>query len=351
MNYARLNYACLLVLAMGGCLLEDRSLCPGDYMEGGSQRALDCQWDFCRRNPEHSRCVDAGAPDGSGDAAADGAGDGDAGCQLDCPCTRDEQCPAELPVCEASSGLCIECSISDDGLCTSQGKVCLDGGDSCVECNDRKDCDEGAPHCNADNTCGQCVSNEDCGRWGKVCDAGQCVQCTPATEMTQCPDADPAPGDQGPACDPVAKTCTGQLRGSVSGCGACVSDSECVDGAACVQTTFKGAAHGAFCLAEVASASDVCPQQTNKNRAAVSVLGHAGQFCFPDTLTTCEAILDFGTGGCGTDDSACGADGLADGLCRSNKCTYVCGAADDCFGSTSMDNRCVGAGTKYCNPN
>lgn len=359
-------------LLSSGCVVK--SLCPEGYEEEGS---LDCKWDFCRRNPEDSHCVDAAAPDGSvEDAAADGAGsDGgsvdahvaecsrSADCSADAPrclggecvrCASGSDCAgrAATPACDSVTGACVECTEASQALCTTDEAVCMLGGNQCVECNNGNDCDEVAPRCNnADNTCGQCVTNEDCGRWGKVCSTGQCVQCTPQGEQLQCPDADPAVGDQGPACDPVAKTCTGKPRGSVSGCGACVSDSECVDGAACVQTTFKGAVHGKFCLAEVANASDVCPQQTNKNRAAVSVLGHPGQFCFPDTSTTCEAILEFGAGGCGAEDNACGADGLADGLCRANKCTYVCGAADDCFGSTSTDNKCVGVGTKYCNPN
>jgi|GEM_PF-5089434 len=395
MNYARLNYASLsLVLVMGGCLLEAKSLCSGDYVEeGDTSLARDCRWDFCRRNPGDSRCVDAAQPDAEDATADDDAGqhsdgdvDGSSGEEggsgdasdgaveveadtyvpeclrnLDCPpaeplcavgecgrCKSNSDCSgrAAAPACDPVTGGCVVCTDSSQALCSADNAICKTGGNKCVECNVGNDCDEAAPRCDVvSNTCGKCVTNEDCGRWGKVCEAGQCVQCTVATERTQCPDLDPAPGDQGPACDPVAKTCTGEPRGSVGTCGLtgdqrvvrCVSDSECAAGRSCLATTFKGQPFGKYCLRK----SNSCSAPWPIPMATMSIGGIEGPFCAPrELLATCEAVLKFGAA-CLVD-SDCGTGGH----CEQKRCTYACSGSSDCAGSTCKD---FDSGM-FCNP-
>jgi hypothetical protein len=351
MNYARLNYASLsLVLAMGGCLLEDKSLCHQDYTEeGDTSLARDCRWDFCRRNPGDSRCADAGADGGRSDPDSGKTIDGGGGQCVRCASNSDCIGCTAAPACDPATGACVECTSANQVACAAEGEVCKAGGNECVPCNDRNDCGETAPHCSANNSCEQCVSHEDCGRWGKVCDGGQCVQCTPQTESKQCPDLDPAPGDQGPACDPVAKTCTGEPRGSVGTCGLtkdqrvvrCVSDSECATGRSCVATAFKGQPFGKYCLRQ----SDSCSAPWPSPIATTSVGGLEGPFCAPrELLANCEAILEFGAS-CSVDDD-CGGEGVDDGHCESGRCTYACGGHTDCNGTSCQD---FDAG-RYCNP-
>jgi hypothetical protein len=232
----------------------------------------------------------------------------------------------------------------------ARGDAGDDAGDddaAVSECARNQDCsEEAAPRCGSDNRCATCSAGDDCARFGKICDDRQCVQCTSATEVERCPDDDPAPGDQGPACDPVAKTCTGRPRGTVSGCGACISDSECMEGQRCLPMAFAGVPHGTYCL-QIAPAT--CPAGTTKQRAT-SVLGVEAQYCFPVAVTTCEAIDDL-SNPC-TKDADCGAAGLDDGLCvgpdGAKRCTYECGSDAECFGLV-----CAGAdgGGKYCNQN
>jgi hypothetical protein len=260
------------------------------------------------------------------------------------PCSARADCRHNAPECV--EGACVECTEANQAACSGSEAVCKTGGNECVQCNDGSDCAEDAPHCSDDNTCGQCESDEDCGRWNKICDGGQCVQCTPQTEKEQCPDLDSAPGDQGAACDPVAKTCTGHPRGSVSGCGACVSDSECEEGSRCLKTVFGAAPYGSYCL-EIApsetDSSDLCPNGAPSKQAATSALGVDGEYCFP-AETTCEAISDFKRE-C-SQDSDCGAIGTDDGFCRANRCTYKCSGDPDCPGLI-----CTGpVGKKYCKP-
>lgn len=372
--------------------------------------------EYCAQRPDNKElCVDSGASGGDGSANNGGDGGGsrggddggdndggsmDGGCK-DCPpskceenidcagkaggeycsaakecvqCLESSQCAATEPVCaenactgcavksdcserpatpacDATSGDCVECTADDAAKCGADGKVCKADATTCVQCNVNADCKDGTkPICGSDNMCRGCTAESDCQGIGKVCReaTGECVACEPKRDdptLENCAN--------GNACNPATFACTGKPRGTVNGCQTCISDSECFAGTRCVPTNFKGAPHGSFCLVQVGSELDACPQQTNKNRGATSVLLESGRYCFPDdSLTTCEAIKAFGNGGCGVSDAVCGAVDLSDGLCRSNKCTYACGTADDCLGSTLMDSKCIGAiGSSYCNPN
>lgn len=328
-------FCAFMLCAVAGCvnIVENKAwrICTDDPC--GDKCELDLRKKYCdfHDDPKCDRCW---TPSDGGSSR----------------CSSGTDCPADTPQCV--DGTCVECTAASQALCAADGDVCKTGGGTCVQCNDSNDCDEGAPHCNADNTCGKCTADSDCAKFGKVCDAGQCVQCTPQTETKQCPDSDPAPGDQGPACHPVKKTCTGQPRGSVSGCGGCVSDSECIGQPnhplhKCVPTSFGSKEHGSYCL-QIAPAG-LCPNGAPSKKAATSALGMTGEYCLPrESLTTCEAILDF-SDAC-TQDSDCGATGAADGLCvgpdGAKVCTYACGGNRDCTTA-----QCTGpVGAQYCNP-
>lgn len=323
--------------------------------------------------------VDAGEDSGANDdamvddAAVSPEGDGGADAQV-AECARNLDCPGSKPFCKAgaclpcansavcaersdapvcgASGACVACAANELGACAASGDVCRAGANECVECNGPAECSSpSASRCDG-NACVQCREDADCGHLaGKICDAGLCVQCTPAKEIAACPDTDPAPGDQGRACDPVAKTCTGKVRGSVFGCNGCASDSECTDGYRCVPMSFAGAAHGNYCLA--VAPQGLCPAGSPLKRPSASTLGVGAEYCFPvEALTTCEAELAFRSA-C-TDDADCGAPGLADGLCigpmGAKRCTYACTSNEDC--PDGLAGSCIRTGAgRYCNPN
>lgn len=278
------------------------------------------------------------------------------------PCLGDQDDVCGAGVCIVGGTSCVDCNVDGDcasGVCSDGGNtcvecnetsdcgsgVCITGGNSCVECNADADCGELAPRCNTStNTCETCTSDPDCSRFGKVCDevSAQCVQCTVDTEESQC-------GEELEfrACDPQAFTCSGAVRDSLGLCRECISDSECVAGTLCVPTSFQSASHGNYCLPQIGAG--LCPNQVRIKRESTSVFGVTDNICFPnDVLATCEAVGDFAIA-C-DDDVDCGADGLDDGLCRDNRCTYACDSRVDCSGSTDMVNKCVGF-PSYCDPN
>ena len=95
-------------------------------------------------------------------------------------CSSSLDCAAygDSPACDTASGSCVECTASMQTHCTSPDQVCKQGGQECVECNSNAECSEAKPHCGADNKCDVCINDSDCTSFGKVCDSGQCVQCT-----------------------------------------------------------------------------------------------------------------------------------------------------------------------------
>lgn len=376
----RILFVAAAILCVSACTFYEE--CPaGQAVHKGEQkcRPLRCGAGQAVVPASPHRCSDIDIDVDSGRPQEDGGSENDAG---DAACTEPQQwfadtdgdglgdpnqviedciqpdgyvenfddhyphCGRDVPPADCEPGA-IACSVATAG-----------GRDTCIEdpafpgCMDWTPdaaCEATAPVCSGAGACGGCLLDKHCSHLSRVCgETGACVECTPDTEFGQCPDVDPSPGDQGPACDPVAKTCTGKPRGTVSGCGACLSDSECEAGSRCVSTMFEASRHGSYCL-QIAP-TDGCPRGAPSRKTAVSTLGVEGDYCFPrEVLTTCEAVLDFGD--VCTSDGDCGARGISDGLCLgpvgAKTCTYACSGERDCTGST-----CTGpVGAKYCNPN
>lgn len=353
---------CIVLLATG-CLARDFGKCAN-----GAQR----QSDTCVLPDEDASSVADGGNSGndgsqgqindggSTDSQVDGRDahvDDAAGPNQDsggpdasnATCDTPNECGADAPRCD--DRVCSGCRDDDD--CTrfmADGRSACGPSGSCVQCATNEDClDPQAPVCGSQNTCeGPCTSDQDCERestsWSTpYCELGKgvCVECFPgALEETQC--------TNGNACDPTALTCSGKPRGSVSGCEACVADSECDVGHRCVAMTFDSQPHGSYCL-QIAPPG-LCPNGAPSKLKATSVQGLTADYCFPSqSLTTCEAVSSF-KDAC-AQDSECGATGLDDGLCRgpdgAKRCTYLCGGDSDCAGAS-----CVGpVGGKYCDPN
>jgi hypothetical protein len=217
------------------------------------------------------------------------------------------------------------------------------------------DCENPTPQC-AGNVCVKCTADAACaGRTdATVCDTttdanygGTCVECT-VNDETAC---DPK------ACNPDTRDCTGTTdRHTLIACKPCVADSECVclsadcDAYRCVPMKFNAVAHGGYCLQ---SATTVCPRPFTVGVTAASRSGAASAtYCGVDQdTTTCEAVLDLvdatvgGALGTCSMDSDCGAAGLADGLCKTllpgPRCTYGCGALEQCpSGFSCTSNYC-----------
>ncbi len=149
-------------------------------------------------------------------------------------------CFDPTPVCVEGVG-CVPCTADEDEYCTDQMLVCKTDEMECVDCLQSSDCNDASlAHCNTDtNECEECMNDTDCdGIEGlSVCDAGECVQCTPAREGDKC-------GDK--SCDPATHMCTTTVVGSQDVCETCVADSECGDEGApspshrCVEMEYQG---------------------------------------------------------------------------------------------------------------
>jgi hypothetical protein len=243
---------------------------------------------------------------------------------MDCAETKNVKPPAD-----ASDDATFDASAC--GECGGATPYCDAVNETCVACLEAAQCGSAeASRCEA-GACVECEGDNDCDHIdGKArCAAGECVACTTTTEEEDC----------GPkACNPVTKACGTIDRGSQGNCEPCEADSECgVSGDAvlrCVPLEFQDAPHGSYCLIDKATATGMmCPRKFPSSLLADSVNGTAATYCSPvASLTTCEALVGF-KDTC-TTDADCGAEGLADGLCRDDgaglKCTYKCSASDDC---------------------
>lgn len=348
MRRPHLLYVCA-VLSIVGCRETEKDPCFGaGRMEVGGVCVA----------------VDAGMDAGSQDAGTDAGSDAgtDAG-----PCNG--ACTGGTPHCreagEAGADRCVEClttahctgaadaGVVDGGAGVGRPLCSADG--ECVQCVVDSDCTSAEnPVCNTGTgLCGGCTASTQCGTRfsGKpTCDvgSGDCVACTPTTEEADCVTR---------ACDPEALTCTGAAFNTLGLCQACVSDRECGSGSGfmgtlkCVPTNFGSTFHGNYCLYDRSTrAGMTCPNTTTSQTAVASVGGVTATYCFPQqTLTTCEAVLQFrASGGCAVDED-CGADGVTDGRCRDDgeglKCTYACGGDDvECRAGF----RCRTGGDNYC---
>jgi hypothetical protein len=256
-------------------------------------------------------------------------------------------CPATTPVCYDDT-LCVECTADDERYCTQMAQVCKTDAFECADCNVSTECnDADAAHCNMEtNKCEACEGDADCnGILGLPrCQAGTCVQCTPATEGADC---------GAKSCDPATFACTGTDVGSVETCEECVSDSECgEDGSSseahrCVEM---------FCPVEemFCSPGDRFPDDETGFCLKVFALGGCEQpyairisdreslsgdplesYCgISETLATCLAVraLKENQECPGGEDSECPESGL----CRDvgglpDRCTYRCEIAQQCL--------------------
>lgn len=258
------------------------------------------------------------APEGSDAGPCNGACDGTA-----------------TPFCDTTSNECVECLTPTD--CEAEELACIEG--VCEQCETNAECTTAELSvCNTtSHTCEACTGATGCGHdgLGAICDTsggdGVCVECTVATEATDC-------GLN--SCDPATQECTTTPRTSVRRCGACVADSECMNtDDRCVEMQFDGAAHGSYCLKQ-ADTGCVSPF-ASPTAARPSTSGAVAEiYCgVPEASTTCEAVLDLVDNTTCTMASDCGADGLDDGVCGTvnfiaNRCSYPCEMASQCTAAT-----------------
>jgi hypothetical protein len=310
-----------------------------------------------------------GGEAGAGAAGAAGSDPCDGSCRgptpvcdpatADCvECTKSSHCGGSTPVCDTDSGTCVQCTAADTTACDGDTPVCDTSASQCVACNAASDCTSaGAARCH-DHACVACSTNEDCAHLTgtPLCDAGTCVQCTPADES--------ACGDY--SCNPATNSCTETPRGSVATCEPCLADSECVGGdqsdpeKRCIPMNFQGTARdGGFCLKRFSAG---CDQPYKVPLTEVSLSGAPSEaYCgIDEAVTRCEAVLDLlhsracpdgldSSCGCHRDENGNCLDAGLGGLCRtvdmvSNQCTFPCDADNRCLPSLA----CSDSAPKYC---
>jgi hypothetical protein len=321
----------------------------------GEDAAVDpgCGGDTPRCAVHPGRGADAGVTDG-------GSGNSTAECVA---CLADADCGGDTPLCDVSVHACVGCLTSDDCVDPAAARCDADTR-SCVACLDEQHDTAGV--------------NPDCAHLGgsDVCAAGSCVACT--GEFAG------ACGEQ--VCDELPGatqfTCSQELAGSASACGACVSDAQCDPGLNCVETTFGSGASeeavGYFCLyrvdaglvgddAAIISARDeagvrACSSQAQpyvSSVTATSLSGWSGAFCSP-RASTCLALDQYsetpceppGAGDAGVVDESvvaeCGEPGVNDAVCQLWdelwRCSPRCVGDDDCPSGTCP----AGANPRYC---
>lgn len=263
-------------------------------------------------------------------------------------CTNRTQCLgyAALPSCNLSTGACVACDEPNESSdCNSPpGTPNCNASRQCVQCTQNTDCTNFASsRCTMGQTCAPCVVNSDCSHVTEGrnrCDAGQCVDCTVATEDADC-------GVK--SCNPATRTCSTIDQNSRGVCEPCVADSDCTQMGGtfrCIAMNYMGAPRGGYCM----RATPGCQRPFLTPIMQPSLSGAAmTTYCGIDqTVVSCEAVNALRTGiQCpGGNDSECMAEGA---LCEmvglsDNRCTYECGTTDDCpaVGSAST------CGGGYC---
>ena len=262
-------------------------------------------------------------------------------------------CPPETPACDADSRTCVVCTTDDTRACMGATPVCDPENNACVRCVTNAQCpDPDAARCE-DNECKGCLTSTDCEGFQDLpaCNAGECVQCIPQTEASNC---------NGTSCNPATFTCTTTRLNSRETCETCVSDSDCAEpDDRCVEMFYQGERfpdeETGFCLTE-SSAS--CQQPFSIPLIArPSLSGPPSQdYCgINEALATCEAVRAL------VDNQRCENGDDAEcpqpsGLCRrvgvlDDRCTYACSGDAQCDNPPNPGSNCGDGGSGgqlYC---
>jgi hypothetical protein len=253
----------------------------------------------------------------------------------------DVDCPPDRPICTEELQ-CVQCTADDATYCSARALVCDIGSSTCVECLGNSNCTAAdAARCDA-KECGRCDDNAQCtgidGLPGdaNACDDGVCVDCTPDTEASACPN--------NKSCNPDTRQCTNTDVGSIEVCEPCVADSECgEDGSAseayrCAEMRYEGQRYPdgdtGFCLKVFSVGGCEQPYAIRiSDRPSLSGDPLESYCGINEILATCPAVraLDQNQPQCPRgEDTECPESGL----CRdvgglSNKCTYRCETEGD----------------------
>ena len=231
--------------------------------------------------------------------------------------------------------------------CTDEKPHCIEDEGTCVECTKHAHCEDPAkPVCGLKNTCDPCRTNADCKDVLGLTDTPVCVNDLGLEDFGSCVGCLSEADCGGNICDPTTKTCLELPFRKKSLCAPCEHDLECKVGEYCVPQVFGGTTIGNFCTQTKEArvgAEGSCDQGSGPPyvdaKTLTSVGGVEAQFCVLRT-TTCPAYSAHSQQptGCAASqlDSACGAPGVNDGICRQKEmsssffCTYPCGSDIDC---------------------
>jgi len=245
-------------------------------------------------------------------------------------------CPPVRPICTDELE-CVQCTAENDDYCSERVLFCDIETSACVECLGNSNCTAAdAARCDA-NECGPCDANAQCtgidGLPGdaNACDDGVCVDCTPQTEASTCPN--------NKSCNPDTRQCTNTDVGSIDVCEACVADSECgEDGSPsetyrCVEMVWMGNRTG-FCLKTTQGGCERPYAHPLSNRQSLSG-AQPDDYCgIREDLATCPAVraLELDQQCPGGEATECPESGLCEQVgVLLNRCTYRCDANQQCL--------------------
>lgn len=265
------------------------------------------------------------------------------GCASRAECTGE----ASHPACNPVSGACVACDATNEASDCADTPITprCSATQECVECRGDTaslDCPSATASRCSRGACVGCTSNAHCNHVpGRPhCSSGTCVECSPATEATDC-------GSE--SCNPATRACSGIERNSRGVCQQCVSDSDCTQVGGtfrCIPMNYQGAPRGGYCM----RAMPGCMRPYGVVITAASLSGAASTtYCGIDqSEVSCEAVnaLRASIQCPGGSASECMAEGA---MCETvglgnNRCTYSCSAPDECPASGSSAT--CGAG--YC---
>lgn len=249
-------------------------------------------------------------------------------------CSRDEDCPGDVPVCSADR-TCMACDKSlSKSSCSGVTPAC--GSDrTCVECDPesgRTTCTgPGKTSCDpVSRTCVACVTSADCGgpnASGPVCLSGACVKC----------DGDFGSG-KAAACPQLAAFC--DAKGSCAACDAsCASPKTCTSQGClnpCAQLTDCDSFHTcdqSLCVPKKPTGA-ACSRNIDCLAGACT-----GGVCGNAADAPCVRSTDCIAGVCAADKRCAAPDGAACSAaasCRTGVCmSGVCGLGASSYTSTS----------------